>query len=146
MAGDVIELSQGRGHVEYAELLELIILQANGLDPINPLIDLDLGQIDADELVAGNLIRHRDQVTARRAADFQYAAFARGGETKAQQMADDREPIRVGLGTRIGFVGDFFVSGLEGVMGNAIIKRTIPPLTVFVLFVVSFGSALSKKI
>lgn len=87
MTEDVVELAQGWGHVENAELLEVDVRQCQGLNGFQSFVNLDLGEIDPDELAAGQLEGHGDQVSAGRAADFENPTVLRLGARRVEPVS-----------------------------------------------------------
>jgi hypothetical protein len=67
------------------------------------------GEVDADELAAGQAERHRDQVAAVAAAQLQHAAAGRRCGTQPEQRRLGGEAVRVRLRVRVPLVGDCVV-------------------------------------
>ena len=78
------------------------------------LLDLARRQIDPDEAGVRQLDRHRDQVVAAGAAQFQHAAGVDVGRLQAEEPGKRREAIRVRLRKCLVDVRHFVVAGGNG--------------------------------
>ena len=115
VADDVVERAPRRVDVGDVELAQLDVGEAAALVTC-PLALLDLArrQIDADEARIRQLHRHRDQVVAAGAAQFQHAAGVDVGRLQAEEPGERREAIRMRLRKRLVDVGHFVVAGGSG--------------------------------
>ena len=115
VANDVVELAPRRVDVGDVVLAQLDVGKAEGPDLSLALLDLARRKIDADEAGIRQLQRHRDQVVAAGAAEFQHATGVDVGRLQSEKPGECREAVRVRLRKRLVDVRHFVVAGLGGV-------------------------------
>src|SRR5579884_767686 len=77
------------------------------------IVDLTSGQVNANKVAARKLHRHRDQVAAGGAAQFQDPTAFNRGRPHLEQLRNRRQPIRMGLGVRVALVRHLVVTAGE---------------------------------
>ncbi len=100
MANDIVERAEFGAEVQNVHGMELNVLQADVARKPPGLGDLRDGKVDAEELAAGQLLRHGNKVAAAGATYFQYAALPDGLDLQAEESADGSQAIGVGLRER----------------------------------------------
>ena len=74
------------------------------------LLDLPLGEVDADELGAGHAPGHRNEVRAAGAAELEDAGPGQGRRVEPAQQGRHREDLRMRVRERGGHVGHLVVA------------------------------------
>ena len=96
----VIESPEFGPRVHDIHVLEADIGEAEGGDFLVAGANCHCGRVEAQELGGGVLERHRDQVLAVSAAQFEDAAAMDGGGVHAEENGEGGEPVGMGLPER----------------------------------------------
>ena len=94
---DVIEPPKIRRRLQEIELLEGNVRKSERADQFLALCDGALRQVEADKLAGGKTERHRHQVAAVAASQFEHPAALHGSRAHAKQRRQGGQPIRMGL-------------------------------------------------
>jgi len=112
---DEVEHPPRRIDVGDVELAQFDIGETQGPNLTLALADLACREIDAYEAGLRQFQRHRDEVVAAGAAQFQHATGTDVGRLQAEQPGQCGETIRMRLRKGAVDVGQFVVGGLDGV-------------------------------
>jgi len=104
MSDDVVEFSEARIHIHDGDAAQLDVLQPELGDVLPPHLDLARREIDAEEVAAGMIDRHGDEIAARGAAELQHAAAVKGGRRQGEEAGDRPEMADMAAGKGIAFI------------------------------------------
>ena len=108
---DVIKFSLVGGELSDAAMHQRHILQAEFADGLLTLGNGLGGEVNADKFALRKPARHRNEIAAVAATEFQHAAAADRRGFKAEEQPDHRQPVGVGLRMRVTRIGDHVVAG-----------------------------------
>ena len=110
---DVIERAVRRRQLRQILMHECDIGQSQFGDGPSTRLDRTLGEIAADELRRRQRERHRNQIRAVVASDFEHPALRHGRRSHAEKSCDRRKTIRMRPGMRKRCVGNLVVTFRE---------------------------------
>jgi hypothetical protein len=114
MGDDVVEFPEIAGDIHDVAVAERDVREAEVGRLSRAYLDGGLAQVDAEEFRVGKLSRHRDQVAACSATEFQHAAFRNRSGRHAPQARDRRQACRMRLLERVGGIEDLIVARRSG--------------------------------
>ena len=120
MGDDIVERAFAGGKFGEALAADLDVGQPQPGDAGLGLFHLPRGNVQAEEPRLGIERRQRDQVAARRAADFQHPRPGQRRGIDPEQAGDPGHPQRVGLRKGLRDIGDCVI--FAGIAGNPLVR------------------------
>lgn len=118
---DVVEGTEpGQVHPSDVPVDEFDIGEPQPSDPLPPLVHLDPGQVDADDVRLGVRRRERNQVARRRTTDLEDAGVRQLRGVETEQPRDGGQMPWCGTRMGVGLVGGVVVVGPQALDGSGI--------------------------